>query len=71
MDKQENAENRGEELLTPREVGQILKVGYRRVLDMIALGDLRAYRIGHLFRISRKELQHYLESTVVESSWRD
>lgn len=71
MDKQENAENRGEDLLTLREVGQILKVGYRRVLDMIALGDLRAYRIGRLFRISRKELQRYLESTVVESSWRD
>lgn len=57
------------DLLTPSEAAGILRIGYRRVLDLIALGELRAYRIGRVFRISRVELYRYLESTRVESPW--
>ncbi|NVM57366.1 MAG: helix-turn-helix domain-containing protein [Desulfobacterales bacterium] len=56
-------------LLTPTEVAKKLRIGYRGALDLIALGKLRAYRIGRVYRISRKELQRYLESTRVESPW--
>lgn len=58
-----------EELLTPKEVAAILRTGYRRILDLIALGELRAFRIGRVFRISREDLRRYLESTRVESPW--
>lgn len=56
------------ELLTPKEVANILKVNYRKVLDMIALGELRAYRIGRVFRISEGEVYRYLKSVKIETS---
>ncbi|MCH8836261.1 MAG: helix-turn-helix domain-containing protein [Candidatus Marinimicrobia bacterium] len=56
------------ELLTPKEVANILKVNYRKVLDMIALGELRAYRIGRVFRIAESEVYRYLQSVQIETS---
>lgn len=56
------------ELLTPKEVANILKVNYRKVLDMIALGELRAYRIGRVFRIAESEVYRYLQSVKIETS---
>ena len=44
------------ELYTPKQVAKLLKVSYRRVLDMIALGEIKAYRIGGVFRISEREI---------------
>ena len=69
MDSTRMNEDQTEELMTPREVAAYLRTGYRRVLDLIALGELRAYRIGRVFRISREDLQRYLKSTRVESPW--
>lgn len=56
------------ELLTPKEVANILKVNYRKVLDMIALGELRAYRIGRVFRIPESEVYRYLQSVMFKTS---
>lgn len=58
-----------EELLTPKEIAEILRIGYRSVLDLILMGKLEAYRVGRVYRISRSDLQSYLESTKVRSRW--
>ena len=57
------------QLYTPKEVAGLLKVNYRKVLDMIALGELTAYRIGGVFRISEEEIQRYLNSVKVQNDF--
>jgi len=57
------------DLLTPKEVADILRINYRKVLDLIALGDLRAYRVGRVFRVSRNDLLRYMQSARVHSPW--
>ena len=57
------------QLLTPQEAAALLRVNYRTVLDLIAMGELRASRIGRIFRIKRNEISRYLKSTEVESPW--
>jgi len=57
--------------LTPKDVAKILKINYRKVLDMIAMGELPAYQIGGLFRISEKDIHSFLESVKVQSYWKN
>ena len=54
------------DLLTAQEVAKALKVNYRKVLDMIALGELKAYRIGRVFRVSKDELDRYLRNVKID-----
>ena len=54
------------ELLAPKDVADRLKINYRKVLDMIALGELTAYRIGGVYRIPERDIYRYLESVKVE-----
>jgi excisionase family DNA binding protein len=42
---------------TPAEVARLLKVGRRTVLDWIKRGELKAIRIGKLYRIPADELR--------------
>ena len=56
-------------LLTPKEVAHIMKINYRKVLDMIALGQLKAYRLGRVFRISQDDLNKFLESSRYNEPW--
>lgn len=56
-------------LYTVQEVSEILSVGYRKVLDLIALGKLGAYRIGTNYRIAPHDLNNYLESCKFKSYW--
>lgn len=58
-----------ETLLTPNEVANILKINYRKVLDLIALGELPACRIGRVFRIPKEDLSRYIHSVKVASPW--
>ena len=46
---------------TPREVGDILKVNYRKILDLIIIGQLSAIRVGRQYRIPASELEEYIE----------
>ncbi|MCH7859884.1 MAG: helix-turn-helix domain-containing protein, partial [Candidatus Marinimicrobia bacterium] len=57
------------QLLTPREAAELLRLNYRTVLDLITMGELRASRIGRVFRINRNEISRYLRSTEVQSPW--
>ena len=49
------------ELYTPKETAIILKINYRKVLDMIHLKKLGAYKIGSDYRIPIHEIHNYLE----------
>jgi len=57
------------QLLTPKEVALIMKINYRKVLDMIALGQLKAYQVGRVFRISQDDLNKFLESSRYHEPW--
>lgn len=45
------------ELYTPEETAKILKIGYRKVLDMIHLKKIGAYKIGKKYMIPIHEIQ--------------
>ena len=49
-------------LFTPTEVSELLKVNYRKVLDMILLGDISAIKIGRQYRINKCDLLEYLNN---------
>jgi excisionase family DNA binding protein len=52
---------------TPDELAQVLSVDAAVVLDLVASGRLRAYRIGEHVRISETDLQQYLETAIVST----
>ena len=54
------------QLLTPSEVSDILKVNYRKVLEMIVLGELAAFQIGRQYRVDESELENYLSKNKVK-----
>ena len=47
-------------LLTAKQVAGKLNVSYRKVLDLIATGDIEAYRIGGGWRINPSAISFYL-----------
>ncbi len=48
-------------LQTPTETAAILKINYRKVLDMIHLKKIKAYKIDSVYRIPLFEIHNYLE----------
>lgn len=46
---------------TPKEVADILNLHYLTILRNIQAGKLKAVRIGRQFRISRDDLQAFIE----------
>ncbi len=44
----------------------MLNVSYRKILDLILLGKLSAYRIGGVYRVSKDDFDSYLQSSKVE-----
>ncbi len=55
---------------TPRDISTLLKVHYQKVLELIALGKLEAYKIDGSYRISSCSLTKYLLSVKVKSYWK-
>jgi len=52
------------------EVSEILSIGYRRVLDLIALGEIQAVKIGNLYRIAPYSLDQFLKEKQFKSFWK-
>ena len=50
------------EYLTPREVMNLLYIGRNTFYKLVNSGELPAFRIGKLWRISRKALLEYIEN---------
>jgi len=51
-----------------KELSSILKLNYRTILDLIATGELQAYRIGRVFRISQIQLNRFLKSKEIKNT---
>ena len=51
-----------------KELSSILKLNYRTILDLIATGELQAYRIGRVFRISPIQLSRFLKSKEIKNT---
>ena len=60
-----------DQYLTPREVADLLKINYRKVLDLIALGHLSAYKIGGSYRIAKSDFHEFMERSRFKSFWKD
>ena len=67
-------ENREREWITLRDMQQVLGIGSTKAYELVASGEVPSVRIGRAIRISRKELEHWLEEqrypNTVESSLR-
>ena len=50
-----------------KELSSILKLNYRTILDLIATGELQAYRIGRVSRISPIQLNRFLKSKEIKN----
>lgn len=58
------------EYYSPIELSKMLKVHYRKVLELIAFGKLEAYKIDGSYRISSYSLNKYLLSVKVKPFWK-
>jgi len=58
------------QLYSVKEVAELFNLNYRSILNMITVGELKAYKIGGVYRISEKEIYRYLQSAEVESFWK-
>lgn len=57
--------NMEKELLTAREVQQILGLGLSKVYDMMARGELPTLRVGRLIRVPRQALDEWMDARTV------
>ena len=48
------------EMLTPREVAEILKIGYEAALSFIKYSGIDYHRIGNQYRVSSEKLRAFL-----------
>ena len=56
-------------LLTPKQVARLLRISYHKVLELILMGDLPAYRLGGAYRVAEGDLKAYLESNKFKSQF--
>ena len=61
-------ENREETYYGIKELASILKLNYRTVLDLIFAGDLKAYMIVRVFRISSIQVSRFLKSKEIKNT---
>ncbi|MBC8553751.1 MAG: helix-turn-helix domain-containing protein [Candidatus Brocadiales bacterium] len=59
-----------EQYFKPKEVASILKIGYHKVMHLIALGDLPAYKIIGNYRISESGIDEFLTRVKFKSYWK-
>ena len=54
-------------LYTPKEVSLILKISYRATLDMIKNNNLKAIKVPGGYRVSREDLETYINNNGVSN----
>jgi len=59
-----------DKLYSVKIVAEQLSIGYRKVLDLIAFGNIEAYKIGGEYRVSAYSLHKYLNSSKYVSNWK-
>ena len=58
------------QLLSPKQVAEKLQIYYQKVLEFIVLGELKAYKIGGVYRIEPGELFEFLQKKKYKSYWK-
>lgn len=58
------------QLLTPKQVAEKLNINYLKVLDMIVMVEIDAYKIGGVYRITEGALFDFLEKHKFKSHWK-
>ena len=56
-------------LFSPKEAAELLGVSYRKILDLILIGQLQAFKVGNAYRIAEADLKEYLEANRFKSEW--
>lgn len=51
-------------LLSAKEVAQILKIGYTKTLEMMRYGKLPAVKLGNTYRTSEEALKEWIEQNM-------
>ena len=51
-----------DDLLTSEQVAEILKIGKNALYELLASGDLKAYRNGRVWRIPRQAVEEYIRT---------
>jgi excisionase family DNA binding protein len=54
---------------TPLEVATMLRVTRTTIYEHIKSGQLKAIRIGNLYRITKAHLEEYIQQNVVNGTW--
>ena len=58
-----------DKLLTPKEIASLLQLRYAKILELIKLGQLKAIKIGKIFRVTRHDLHDFIEKNRYHSPW--
>ena len=58
------------QLYTAKEVSEILKIGYRKALTLLANGDIVAHQVGGEYRVLHEDLLEYLKQGRVDDNRR-
>jgi excisionase family DNA binding protein len=56
------------ELLTPRQVAQVLELSRSRVYQLLGAGDIRSVKVGASRRIPRACLTDYIDTLIADAS---
>ncbi len=52
-------------LISPEDVSKILCINYRKVLELILRGQLKAYKIGRQYRLEESDVLEFLQKNTV------
>ncbi len=55
-----------DKLISPEEVSKILSINYRKVLELILRGQLRAYKIGRQYKLQETDILDFLNKNKVK-----
>ena len=52
-------------LISPEDVSKILCINYRKVLELILRGEIKAYKIGRQYRLEESDVLEFLQKNTV------
>jgi len=53
-------------LISPEDVSKILSINYRKVLELILRGQLKAYKIGRQYKLQETDILEFLSNNKVK-----
>jgi len=59
-----------EKILTPKEVSEILQIGYRSVLNLIRDNKIKSFKINNKYRVTELDLENYILEAKTNNGFR-